>query len=80
MKQYCASKFDEINKGADLPALFDCPHWADPRMFEWIMAPEMLDLVRTLRDHGYLATSWPRAMRPSGLKRPTIMASMHSFP
>jgi hypothetical protein len=48
LQQYCAGKFAEVNKGADLPALFDCPHWADPRMFEWIMAPEMLDLVEPL--------------------------------
>ncbi|MDB6126231.1 MAG: Protein involved in biosynthesis of mitomycin antibiotics/polyketide fumonisin [Verrucomicrobia bacterium] len=48
LHDYCDSKFAEVNKGAEQPALFDCPHWADPRIFEWIMADEMLDLVEPL--------------------------------
>lgn len=48
VQAYCAGKFAEANKGADVPAIIDCPHWADPRIFEWIMAPEMLDLVEPL--------------------------------
>ena len=29
-------------------ALIDCPHWHDPVLFDWIAAPEMLDLVEPL--------------------------------
>jgi hypothetical protein len=48
LRAYCDAKFAEVNRGADVPAIVDCPHWADPRIFEWIMADEMLDLVEPL--------------------------------
>lgn len=47
-KAYCASLFDTANEGGNIPAIIDCPHWRDPRMFEWIFADEMLDLVEPL--------------------------------
>ncbi|MDP6356865.1 MAG: phytanoyl-CoA dioxygenase family protein [Planctomycetota bacterium] len=30
------------------PQLIDCPHWSDPKMFEWLFADEMVDLVEPL--------------------------------
>jgi hypothetical protein len=48
VQAFCAGKFAEANQGANMPAIIDCPHWSDPRMFEWIFAPEMLDLVEPL--------------------------------
>ena len=30
------------------PSLIDCPHWADTRFFEWLLADEILDLVEPL--------------------------------
>ncbi len=30
------------------PSLVDCPHWDDPEMFRWLLAPEMLALVEPL--------------------------------
>ncbi len=47
-RQYCASKFAQFPSGQKAPAIIDCPHWNDPRMFEWIFADEMLDLVEPL--------------------------------
>lgn len=35
-------------EGDKMPQLIDCPHWTDSRMFEFIAAPEMLDLVEPL--------------------------------
>jgi hypothetical protein len=48
VRAYCDGKFAEANKGGDKPAIIDCPHWSDPRIFEWIFADEMLDLVEPL--------------------------------
>ncbi|MDB6093081.1 MAG: Protein involved in biosynthesis of mitomycin antibiotics/polyketide fumonisin [Verrucomicrobia bacterium] len=48
VRNYCAGKFAEANKGGDQPAIIDCPHWSDPRIFEFIFADEMLDLVEPL--------------------------------
>ncbi len=48
VRAYCAAKFAEANQDGQTPAIIDCPHWNDPRMFEWIMADEMLDLVEPL--------------------------------
>jgi len=30
------------------PSLIDCPHWADTRFFDWLLADEILDLVEPL--------------------------------
>jgi len=35
-------------RGEQFPVLLDCPHWSEPRLFEWLMADEMLDLVEPL--------------------------------
>ena len=44
-KEFFAAKFVEATKDGHTPALIDCPHWRDPKVFEFIFAPEMLDLV-----------------------------------
>ena len=45
-----ASKFAEYAEkaGGVAPSLIDCPHWSDPRLFEWLLAEEMLSLVEPL--------------------------------
>lgn len=48
VREYCAGKFAEANRDGQQPAIIDCPHWADPRIFEFICADEMLDLVEPL--------------------------------
>jgi hypothetical protein len=48
VRAYCAGKFAEANVNGNQPAIIDCPHWSDPRIFEWIFADEMLDLVEPL--------------------------------
>jgi hypothetical protein len=35
-------------QGGTTPSLIDCPHWSDPRLFEWLFAEEVLDLVEPL--------------------------------
>jgi len=47
-KEFFAAKFVEATKDGHTPALIDCPHWRDPKVFEFIFAPEMLDLVEPL--------------------------------
>lgn len=45
-----AAKFAAYAEKGDgvAPSLIDCPHWADPRLFEWLFAEEMLSLVEPL--------------------------------
>jgi len=47
-KALCAEKFAEATKDGRTPALIDCPHWSDPRMFEFICSDEMLDIVEPI--------------------------------
>jgi len=44
------SKFAEHAEkaGGVAPSLIDCPHWSDPRLFEWLLAEEMLALAEPL--------------------------------
>ena len=48
IKELGAEKFANAATGSAPPTIVDCPHWQDPRLFEWIFAPEMLDLVEPL--------------------------------
>lgn len=48
LRAHCAAKFEAANRDGPPPAIIDCPHWSDPKMFEWIASPEMLDLVEPL--------------------------------
>lgn len=48
VRAYCAEKFAEAASSGGAPAIIDCPHWRDPRMFEWIFADEMLDVVQPI--------------------------------
>jgi len=49
LKEYMIGKLDEATSpnGARVQ-LVDCPHWRDAKIFEWLMAAEMLDLVEPL--------------------------------
>ncbi len=49
MKSYLLRKLDQTT-GPGKPAsqLIDCPHWNDAKMFDWLCADEMLDLVEPL--------------------------------
>jgi hypothetical protein len=50
LKRIEASKFALAAEkaGGVAPSLIDCPHWSDPRLFEWLLAEEMLSLVEPL--------------------------------
>ena len=49
LKAHSEKLFAEASTpGQRHPALIDCPHWRDPALFEWIAAPEMLDLVEPI--------------------------------
>jgi hypothetical protein len=48
VKKLCAAKFVEATKDGRTPALIDCPHWADPAMWEWIASKEMLDIIEPI--------------------------------
>jgi ectoine hydroxylase-related dioxygenase (phytanoyl-CoA dioxygenase family) len=50
LKQLTAEHYRNAGqKAAGLtPSLIDCPHWSDPRLFEFLFAPEMLNLVEPL--------------------------------
>jgi ectoine hydroxylase-related dioxygenase (phytanoyl-CoA dioxygenase family) len=50
LKDLSVSKFAEHSEkaGGVAPSLIDCPHWSDPRLFEWVFADEMLALVEPL--------------------------------
>jgi ectoine hydroxylase-related dioxygenase (phytanoyl-CoA dioxygenase family) len=47
---YAEEKYAEhaAAAGGKAPSLIDCPHWSDPRVFEWLLAPEMLSIVEPL--------------------------------
>jgi len=47
---FAEEKFAEhaAKAGGKAPALIDCPHWSDPRVFEWLLAEEMLSIVEPL--------------------------------
>ena len=47
--KYSEEKFMEHAAHAGkAPSLIDCPHWSDPRVFEWLLAPEMISIVEPL--------------------------------
>jgi ectoine hydroxylase-related dioxygenase (phytanoyl-CoA dioxygenase family) len=50
LKRLSASKFAECAEkaGGAAPSLIDCPHWSDPRLFEFLFADEILSLVEPL--------------------------------
>ena len=50
LKALSAEKFAERTEGRDAvaPSLIDCPHWNDTRLFEFLFAEEILDLVESL--------------------------------
>jgi hypothetical protein len=49
LKEYTSNIFaSHANPSGEQPPLIDCPHWGDPKMFEWLFADEMLDLVEPL--------------------------------
>ncbi len=47
---FSEEKFAEhaAKAGGKAPSLIDCPHWSDPRVFEWLLAEEMLSIVEPL--------------------------------
>ena len=47
---YSQEKFTEhaAKNGGKAPSLIDCPHWADPRVFEWLLSDEMISIVEPL--------------------------------
>ena len=50
LKALAAEKYAECAEkaGGAAPSLIDCPHWSDPRLFEYLFADEMLELVEPL--------------------------------
>ena len=48
LKSHSEAMFAAAAKDGKQPALIDCPHWRDPLLFEWIFAPELLDIVEPL--------------------------------
>jgi ectoine hydroxylase-related dioxygenase (phytanoyl-CoA dioxygenase family) len=49
MKSYLLGKLSQTSSNGAPPAqLIDCPHWQDGKMFEWLLADEMLDIVEPL--------------------------------
>ena len=50
LKRLAADKYAEVAEktGGPAPSLIDCPHWSDPRLFEFLFADEMLALVEPL--------------------------------
>ena len=48
LKAVCDEDLSELTGDESNPVLLDCPHWRDPRLFEWLFADEMLDLVEPL--------------------------------
>lgn len=50
IQKFSADKFAEYAemRGGVAPQLIDCPHWHEPRMFEWLFSDAMLDLVEPL--------------------------------
>jgi ectoine hydroxylase-related dioxygenase (phytanoyl-CoA dioxygenase family) len=47
---FSEEKFAEhaARSGGKAPSLIDCPHWSDPRVFEWLLSEEMLSMVEPL--------------------------------
>jgi ectoine hydroxylase-related dioxygenase (phytanoyl-CoA dioxygenase family) len=47
---YAEEKYAEhaARAGGTAPSLIDCPHWSDPRVFEWLLADEMIAVVEPL--------------------------------
>ncbi len=47
---FSEEKFAEhaAKAGGKAPSLIDCPHWADPRMFEWLLSDELISIVEPL--------------------------------
>ncbi len=50
LKALASAKYEEFaqKSGGVAPSLIDCPHWSDPRVFDFIFADEMLALVEPL--------------------------------
>ena len=50
LKLLAVEKYDQAARksGGIAPSLIDCPHWSDPRLFEFLFAPEMLNLVEPI--------------------------------
>jgi hypothetical protein len=48
--EFSEKKFAEHAAKAEgkAPSLIDCPHWSEPRMFEWLSSDALLDLVEPL--------------------------------
>ena len=47
---YSQERFAEHaqKNGGTAPSLIDCPHWSDPRLFEWLLSDEMISIVEPL--------------------------------
>ena len=50
LKSFAEEKFERADPKANgqAPQLIDCPHWSDPKMFEWLFSDELVSLVEPL--------------------------------
>ena len=48
LKTYMMDRMRETLQDGAPAQLIDCPHWTDVKYFDWLLAPQMLDLVEPL--------------------------------